>query len=93
LKSFEKQLAERITFKPFKAKKMKDQFGLETWADETREKIRPGTVMRMKDKSIQIVGDCNALFGVCNDCTEYDYDQIIEIAHIEQLLGKKSKRK
>jgi len=94
MKSFEKQLAESLTFKPFRARKERDEFGLETWTDETRDQIRPGTVIRFNDGVVQIVGHCNEIFGVCDDCTEYGYDDVEAVAHVEQLLkSKKSRRK
>lgn len=91
MNAFPKQLAKRLTFKPFKAKKERDQFGFETYNQETRDQISPGAVLRMKNGSIQIVGDCNQLFGVCDDCVEYGYEDVKEIAHIDQLLKKKGK--
>ena len=94
MRSFEKQLAGRLTFKPFRARKERDALGLERFTDETQDQVRAGSVIRLKNGSVQIVGDCNALFGVCDDCVEYGYEDIAEIAHIEQLLErKKPKRK
>jgi len=47
--------------------------------------IRAGSVLKLKDDRIVLVGDVNELLGVCDDCTEFKRDAIQEIAHIEDL--------
>jgi hypothetical protein len=93
MKSFEKQLAERLTFKPFKAREEKTDYGTTRWVPDSRHPIRAGSVLRLKNGRVQIVGDCNELFGVCDDCVEYGYKDIKEVAHIEQLLEKRKPRR
>jgi len=91
MKSFTKQLAEKLTFKPFKARKERDDYGTTRWVPDSHAQIRSGSVLRLKSGAIQIVGDCNEVFGVCDDCVEYGYKDIAEVAHIEQLVGKTRK--
>lgn len=93
MKSFKKQLAERLAFKAFRPRKEKDRYGFESWTDDTRAQVRAGAVLRLKNGSLQIVGDCNELFGVCDDCVEYGYEDVVEVAHLDQLLRKKGKRR
>lgn len=50
--------------------------------DETRQQVRAGAVLKLKDGSTHFVGDCNELLGVCDDCREFDYKDIAEIAHL-----------
>lgn len=51
-----------------------------------REEFTVGTVLKLKDGSIKVVGDVNTLLGVCDDCTEFKREDIKEVAHIKQLL-------
>lgn len=48
--------------------------------------ITSGSILKLKDGSIKIVGDVNKILGVCDDCTDFGKDEITEIAHMEQLL-------
>lgn len=89
--AFEKALASKLTFRSFKVEK-ETSYGLETVSGKTRDQIRPGTVVRYKDGVVQIIGHCNQLMGVCDDCVEYDIEAIVEIAHIEELTRAKKRK-
>lgn len=44
-----------------------------------RKLNRPGTLIKMKgDKKIYLIGDINPLRGVCDDCTQFRKEKIVE---------------
>jgi len=47
-----------------------------------QNEIKTGDILRLKEGQIVLVGDVNQLLGVCDDCTEFNKDDIDSIAHI-----------
>lgn len=44
--------------------------------------VRPGAILRLKSGELRLVGHVNANLGVCDDCTEFDYQDIAEVAYL-----------
>lgn len=42
--------------------------------------MKPGTLVMTKDKHTHLIGDVNALLGVCNDCKLFDFKDITHYA-------------
>lgn len=77
------EVLDRLTFQPF------DYQEAPAWEDgplspseETRHKVYAGAVLKLKDGSIYLVGDCNEILGVCDDCTEFQLRDVDEIAYL-----------
>lgn len=49
---------------------------------ETRGRVRAGAVLKLKDGDVYFVGECNTRLGVCDDCCEFKYEDIVEIAYL-----------
>lgn len=50
--------------------------------NETRMRVREGAVLKLKSGEIYLVGYCNEILGVCDDCRDFDYQAIAEIAYL-----------
>jgi hypothetical protein len=81
----EDEIIAGLDFKPFKYELRSP--GLET--DETRKQVRSGAVLKLKDGFTYFVGDVNDILGVCDDCTEFSFSDIAEIAY---LWGEKPEK-
>lgn len=46
------------------------------------ETIRPGAILRLKSGELRLVGHVNANLGVCDDCVEFQYEDISEVAYL-----------
>lgn len=44
--------------------------------------VRPGAILRLKSGELRLVGHVNANLGVCDDCTEFQYQDISEVAYL-----------
>lgn len=52
-------------------------------AIQTREEVlRPGAVLRLKSGALKLVGHVNANLGVCDDCVDFNYSDISEVAYL-----------
>ena len=67
-----------ITFGPF-------GFGPEASAAfaAVHKAVRPGAVLLFSDGVAQLVGHVNPLMGVCDDCREYRYEDVVAIAYLD----------
>jgi len=46
------------------------------------EIVTVGTVLKMDDGQLILIGDTNRLLGVCDDCVNYEPEQIMEYVHL-----------
>lgn len=44
--------------------------------------VRPGAILRLKSGELRLVGHVNANLGVCDDCIEFQYQDISEVAYL-----------
>lgn len=44
--------------------------------------LRPGAILRLKSGELRLVGHVNVNLGVCDDCTDFEYEDIAEIAYL-----------
>jgi len=64
--------------------KLAKKFGVE-FKPYTGRDLEEGDFIKLKDKSIHLVGDVNALLGVCDDCKLCGKKQIVEIASLNDV--------
>lgn len=78
------QVIDSLTFEPFIFEKEPPWEGAEhmSISEATKRRVRTGAVVRLKDGDVYFVGDCNAILGVCDDCCEFKYEDIGEIAYL-----------
>lgn len=60
--------------------KFHEQVGVAIQARE--ETVRPGAVLRIKSGELKLVGHVNANLGVCDDCVDFVYEDIVEVAYL-----------
>jgi len=53
------------------------EFGLPYWRFGHAELNKPGTLVDV-DSKIYLIGHINPLSGICDDCTEFEYDAIVK---------------
>jgi len=56
--------------------------------DKVGATIKPGVVLKTKDDELFLVGDVNVLLGICDDCSDFNYEDIVEYADIFDLIEK-----
>lgn len=76
-----KNIAKKLKFAKFPFKK-DTLFGGKTHAID----LKPGMVLKTKNGTLLLVGDVNRLMGVCDDCKDFDWDDIVEYADIYSTL-------
>lgn len=79
-----KEIIDNLDFQPFKYE-VGPPFEGATYmrpTKETRARVQPGAVLKLKTGGFYLVGDCNAILGVCDDCCEFGYEDIAEIAYL-----------
>ena len=84
---------DNLTFAPFVVT-YDEEHGLRTRSKECESLVQAGTVLRLKtpeERSEEheeyplthvLVGNCNAILGLCYDCTGFDWEDIEAIAYL-----------
>jgi hypothetical protein len=84
---------ETLTFTPFTVT-YDEEHGLRTRSSECEALVRPGTVLRLKPPeersdehedyplTFVLVGNCNTILGLCDDCTGFDWEDIEAVAYL-----------
>jgi hypothetical protein len=50
-----------------------------------KTQINTGKFVKLKDGTVFLIGDVNEILGVCDDCKEFDEDEIAEVS-VENVL-------
>ncbi len=66
---------------------IKNKLNFERYDQTLYESFNVGDVLKLKDGSLKLVGDVNRELGVCDDCVEFKYTDIIEVANIKDVLS------
>jgi len=86
-------LYESLTFHPF-AVTYDEEHGLRTRSRVCEARVFPGSVLRLKapDQRSEeheeypltyvLVGNCNAILGLCDDCVGFDWEDIDAVAYL-----------
>jgi len=75
------EIAQKLTFKKFIPKKQK--FGSMMFSTYD---FKIGDVLKLKDKSVHLVGNVNRNLGLCDDCTNFTINDISKIANLSELF-------
>ena len=87
----------KLKFKKFSWKKPKipcsDNLKSKKWKEYElavleSPKLVPGMVLKTKDKTYLLVGDVNTIMGVCDDCKNYEIEDIRGIAFLPRFEEK-----
>lgn len=80
-------LAKKLEFKPFVYETTKDVFGIYP-TEKTINQIRTGAVLKLRRKKPRyaLVGTVNRLLGVCDDCKNFELEDIEAIAYLDDLF-------
>ncbi len=65
---------------------IKDKLNFKPYDQGLYESFKVGDVLKLKDGSLKLVGDVNRELGVCDDCVEFKYSDIVEVANIKDVF-------